>query len=145
MCYTYQNPIILDLQYNFLLSLPEAEEYVAVGLRIQLGSVEIGRKLNSALEDIVYESDILDNALRINVNDPLGSYNTKTWRCYTSAGTTGMPSGVTVAIRKPVMRYDSNNILLELYESSPTYGRIWINRYSLDDNKWYGWKCISPQ
>ena len=93
----------------------------------------------------MYESDILDNALLINVNDPLGSYNTKTWRCYTSAGTTGMPSGVTVAIRKPVMRYDSNNILLELYESSPTYGRIWINRYSLKDGKWYGWKCITPQ
>ena len=73
---------------QFLLSLPETEEYVTVGLRSQLGSVEIGRKLNSALEDIVYESDILDNALRINVNDPLGSYNTKTWRCYTSAGTT---------------------------------------------------------
>ena len=100
--------------------------------------------LNSALEDTIY-NDVINNALRINVDDPLGDYNTKMWRCFVDMGTTGMPEGVRVAIRKPVMRYDVNNVLVELYETAPEYGRIWINKYAKNQGAWLGWKCISPQ
>ena len=99
---------------------------------------------NSALDDMIY-NDVIDNALRIDDDDPLGDYNTKMWRCYISQGTTGMPEGVQVAIRKPVMQFDSNNVLIELYETAPVYGRIWINKYAKNQNKWLGWKSITPQ
>ena len=79
----------------------------------------------------------------IDANNPLNEINTKTWRCFIGAGTKGLPSDVKVAIRKPVMRYDQNNILIELYETAPVYGRIWFNMYSLELSKWMGWKSIT--
>lgn len=101
-------------------------------------------QLNSALDDMIY-NDVIDNAILIDIDDPLGDYNTKMWRCYTSLGTINMPEVVKVAFRKPVMRFDANNILIELYEIAPVYGRIWFNKYAKDQNKWIGWKSITPQ
>ena len=101
-------------------------------------------ELNSTLDDMIY-NDIIDNVLRINVDNPFGEYNTKMWRCYTAQGTTDMPRGVEAAIRRPIVRFDVNNILIELYETLPEYGRIWINKYAKDQNKWLGWKSITPQ
>ena len=103
-----------------------------------------GDQHNSALDDMIY-NDVIDNALLIDIDDPLGDYNTKMWRCYTSLGTINMPEVVKVAFRKPVMRFDANNILIELYEIAPVYGRIWFNKYAKDQGKWIGWKSITPQ
>lgn len=91
----------------------------------------------------MYNSNILTNALNIDVNNPLATVNMQMGRCYTNLGTQGMPDGVNVACRKPVMRFDQNNILVELYETSPIYGRIWINKYSKNAGKWLGWKSIT--
>lgn len=99
--------------------------------------------MNSALEDMIYHSDVLNNVFLIDINNPLADINTKTWRCYISEGTVGMPADVRVAIRKPIMRYDQNSILLELLEINPVYGRIWFNMYSSESSKWKGWKSIT--
>lgn len=100
---------------------------------------------NSALDNIVYTSEILDNALRVSVTDPLNELNIKTYRCYAEQGTISMPDGCIVALRKPILYFDKNNIVIELYETSPTYGRIWINKYAQNVNKWYGWKCVTSE
>ena len=100
--------------------------------------------INSSLADIVYNSNILTSALHIDINNPLATVNMQMGRCYKNRGTQAMPDGVNVAYRKPVMRYDQNNILVELYETSPVYGRIWINKYSLEANSWSGWKNLTP-
>lgn len=99
---------------------------------------------SSSLADIIYNSNILTSALLIDINSPLATVNMQMGRCYKNQGTQAMPEGVNVAYRKPVMRYDQNNILVELYETAPVYGRIWINKYSLEANNWSGWKNLTP-
>lgn len=108
-----------------------------------MGGIVFFGSQNSSLEDTIYHSDVLSNVLLIDANNPLNEINTKTWRCFIDAGTKGLPADVRVAIRKPVMRYDQNNILIELYETAPVYGRIWFNMYSLELSKWMGWKNIT--
>lgn len=83
------------------------------------------RELNSALDLYHGYSNLIPNALSIS--------DLRTGYVQASAGSTGLPEGVSTGTRH-VYKISSRNIVVEIREHSPNVGRIWRRRY--DGENW---------
>ena len=81
--------------------------------------------LNSALDLYHGYSNLIPNALSIS--------DLRTGYVQASAGSTGLPEGVSTGTRH-VYKISSKNIVIEIREHSPNVGRIWRKRY--DGESW---------
>lgn len=81
--------------------------------------------LNSALDLYHGYSNLIPNALSIS--------DLRTGYVQASAGSTGLPEGVSTGTRH-VYKISSKNIVIEIREHSPNVGRIWRRRY--DGESW---------
>lgn len=117
----------------------DADGHKITGLPTPTVSSEAANK--AYLDDAMYSDTVFTDALNISLTDPLSDLNRKQYKLDTSSGTTNnMPPGCTKAIRRPVNTFDANNIVVELIEVEPVFGRRWFNKYN--GSTWIGWTQI---
>lgn len=121
----------LDMGYHTLSGVPTPQT-----------NGEAANKLytDTLVQQRLFTADFIEDALNINLEDIASSRNLRVWRCHKDE-TVHMPTGVDLAIRKPCTIYNNDHMVIELFEISPNYGRIWFNKYG-KTSSWSGWKSM---
>lgn len=121
----------LDMGYHTLSGVPTPQT-----------NGEAANKLytDTLVQQRLFTADFIDDALNISIEDIASSRNLRVWRCHNDE-TVNMPTGVDLAIRKPCTIYNNDHMVIELFEISPNYGRIWFNKYGRTSS-WSGWKSM---
>ncbi|MGO5053651.1 hypothetical protein ACTQ6A_14285 [Lachnospiraceae bacterium LCP25S3_G4] len=136
----------LDEYMKFVASA--LDETLAGNLQSQINATKVD--VTKAQADIMANFDylnklhsngeVLDDALRIDVNTPTDRLNTKCWCLYNDgvSGTVRMPPGCVLGFRS-YEYFNSGWHVLKVSEVYPVQGRIWTRRYDKPSGTWYDW------
>ena len=90
-------------------------------------------------KEVFANSNILKDALQIDITTPYGIMNiTKSPVLGTAGNTANMPVGCNVGVRE-FYYFNDNWFIVKITELDPQMGRTWYRRYDKVAGKWYGW------